>query len=98
MSHPTWTPARTLDPVAAQPVPSTNGAAVAALVTGLMGFAIIPVVLGHLALAQLRRRGERGSTLAVVGLVLGYGQCALYVLLAVLVVAGVVGGVLGGAR
>jgi peptidyl-prolyl cis-trans isomerase B (cyclophilin B) len=34
------------------------------------------VVLGHLALPQIRRTGERGWLAAVVGLVLGYLMCA----------------------
>lgn len=62
----------------------TNPLAVAAFVTGLLGFALIPVVLGHMALGQVRRTGEGGGWMAVVGLVLGYATCALYLLLFVL--------------
>lgn len=58
----------------------TNGLAIAALVTGLFGFALIPVVLGHLGLRQTRRTGDAGAWMAVVGLVLGYVACALYLL------------------
>lgn len=61
--------------------PRTHPLAIAALVTGLLGFALIPVVLGHMALSQVRRTGEGGGWMAVVGLVLGYGTCALYLLL-----------------
>ena len=64
----------------APPRARTNGLAIAALVTGLLGFALVPVVLGHVALGQVRRTGEGGGALAVAGLVLGYGMCALYVL------------------
>ena len=62
----------------------TNPLAIAALVTGLLGFALIPVVLGHMALSQVRRTGESGGWMAVVGLVLGYGTCAVYLLLLVM--------------
>lgn len=41
------------------------------------------VVLGHLALPQIRRTGERGRAAAVAGLVVGYLMCA--VLLAALI-------------
>lgn len=68
-------------PAYGPPAPRTHPLALAALVTGLLGFALIPVVLGHLALSQIRRTGDGGAWMAVVGLVLGYGTCALYVVL-----------------
>jgi hypothetical protein len=49
----------------------TNGLAIATLVLSLvLGFIAIP--FGHIAKAQIRRTGERGSGLATAGLVLGY--------------------------
>ncbi|GAA4623364.1 DUF4190 domain-containing protein [Cellulomonas oligotrophica] len=77
-----------LPPAYAAAPPRTNTLAVVTLVLGVLGFALLPVVLGHLALAQVRRTGERGAALAVVGLVLGYLTCALYALVAVLVLGG----------
>lgn len=79
---------------APQPVPvvvprPTNVLAVVTLVLGLCGFALIPVVTGHVALRQIRARGEGGSAAAVVGLVLGYLAVAGYA-----VVLLVVGGLL----
>ena len=59
-------------PAWAPPAPRTNGLAIAALVLGLCGFGILPVIFGHIALGQIRRTGDRGATLAIVGLVLGY--------------------------
>jgi peptidyl-prolyl cis-trans isomerase B (cyclophilin B) len=55
-------------------------------VLAVCGFGLLPVVLGHVALRQVRRTGERGYGLAVAGLVLGYATLAL--LAAVLVVVG----------
>lgn len=77
-----------LPPAYATAPPRTSTLAVVTLVLGLLGFALLPVVLGHLALAQIRRTGERGAALAVVGLVLGYLTCGLYALVAVLVLGG----------
>ncbi|MGX1560146.1 DUF1707 and DUF4190 domain-containing protein [Streptomyces sp. NPDC055506] len=87
---------RTFLPV---PRPATNGKAVAAGVCGLlcvptMGLTGIPaVVLGHVARAEIRSRGELGDGLALTGLVLGWlstaGWALVLVLLAVVsIVAG----------
>jgi hypothetical protein len=78
------------------PVPRpTNVLAVVTLVLGLCGFAVVPVVTGHVALRQIRARGEGGTACAVVGLVLGYLAVAAYVV-AALVVTGLL--VWGGTR
>lgn len=66
----------------------TNGLAVAALILGLCGFAVVPVVLGHVALHQIRDRHQSGAGLAVAGLVLGYLQLTLYLIVLLIVVGG----------
>ncbi|MGW0613092.1 DUF1707 and DUF4190 domain-containing protein [Streptomyces sp. NPDC002788] len=78
---------RTFVPVAR---PRTNGKAVAAGVCGLlclpsMGLTGIPaVVLGHVARAEIRSRGELGDGLALTGLVLGWLSTAGWALVLVL--------------
>jgi hypothetical protein len=60
------------------------------LVAGIAGYVIphpfiaglVAIVTGHMARSQIRRSGEAGSRLALVGLILGY----LHLLLSVLVV------------
>ncbi|MFJ7906391.1 DUF4190 domain-containing protein [Kitasatospora sp. NPDC096204] len=49
----------------------TNGFAVGSLVTGLLLVAPVALVFGILALVQINRRKERGTGMAVTGLVLG---------------------------
>ena len=49
----------------------TNGLAVGALVTGLMGLGPVPIGLGIGALVTLRRSPETGSGMAIAGIVLG---------------------------
>jgi hypothetical protein len=53
---------------------STNGLAIATLVVGVAGFLVITIpvnlVLGLVALVRTRRRGDKGTGLAAVGLVL----------------------------
>jgi len=46
----------------------------------------VPVILGHLARAQIRRTGEAGDGMAVAGLVLGYLGIAILVAYLVFVV------------
>ncbi|MFE4519806.1 DUF4190 domain-containing protein [Kitasatospora sp. NPDC056783] len=58
-------------PFAAPGPAPTSGLAVASLVTGLLLVAPVALVLGIVALVRINRRGERGSGLAVTGLVLG---------------------------
>jgi len=67
-------------------LPRTNTLAVASLVSAFF-VPIAAIVLGHLAISQIRRTGEQGRGLAVAGLVLGYGTTAL---LAALVIGSVV--------
>ena len=61
-----------------QPVPATNGLAIASLVAAFFWFAwfgsFLAVVFGHVALGQIKQSGGRqtGYGLAVAGLVLGY--------------------------
>lgn len=92
----------TSPPLVVSPYPLTppmNGLAIAALVLGLCGFSLLPVIFGHVALNQIRRRGERGGALAIVGLVLGYLQIGAIVV-ALLVVSlggwGIFGAILSG--
>jgi hypothetical protein len=72
-------------------VPRTNGMAIASLVFALLGFAIVPVILGHLALKTIKETGEGGSALAAIGLVLGYLQVAVVALMILLAMAGALG-------
>jgi hypothetical protein len=70
----------------------TNGAAVGALVCGILEFftggltAIPAVILGHTARQQIRRTGERGDGMALAGLILGYMAIIGWVLIILLVV------------
>jgi len=57
----------------------TNTLAILALVFGIIGGGVVPVILGHLARAQIRRTGEAGDGMAVAGLVLGYLGIAILV-------------------
>lgn len=75
----------------APPPRRTNGLAVASFVLGLLGFGLLPVIFGHVALGQIKRDGEGGAGFAIAGLVLGYLVLAS-VVVAVVIIALAVGG------
>lgn len=50
----------------------TNGFAVASLVCGLVGSALLAIIFGHAALSQIARFRQPGSGMAAAGLILGY--------------------------
>ena len=74
------------------PVHSTNTAAVVSLAMGIGAWVALPFVLGiaaivagHMARAQIRREPQEGAGMALAGLILGYANLVLCVLLLVAV-------------
>jgi len=59
------------------PVARTNPMAVVALVLGVLGGSILPIIFGHIARAQIRRTGESGAGMALAGLILGYATTVI---------------------
>jgi hypothetical protein len=53
------------------PSASTDGVAIAALVTGILGMGVIPIVLGVIGLRRTKQKGTQGKGLAIAGIVLG---------------------------
>ena len=72
---------------------STNGMAIASLVLSLLWLywlgSILAVIFGHVARAQIRRRGgvEGGDGMAIAGLVIGYVGLATLVLFVIALVS-----------
>jgi hypothetical protein len=52
------------------PRPTMNGFAVASLIVGLLGGVVVSAVLGIIALLRIRRTGQRGKPLAIIGILL----------------------------
>jgi len=77
----------------AAPADRTNGLAVASLVCGVVQFfvplpaSILAIVFGHIARGQIRRTGENGDGLALAGLVLGWVELVLGIIVLVAFVA-----------
>ncbi|WP_265520196.1 DUF4190 domain-containing protein [Oerskovia flava] len=67
-------------------LPRTNGMAIAAMVTSLAGFlcigfsGLVGLVLGIVALGQIRRDGTRGKGMAITGIVVGAFFSAIFAL------------------
>jgi hypothetical protein len=66
---------------------TTNGFAIAALITGLLGGTVLPIIFGHVAHSQIRRTGQAGWGMATAGLVLGYICTAAVVVVVVIILA-----------
>ena len=49
-----------------------SGMAIGSLVTSVIGLSLIGVILGHIALSRIKRTGEQGHVLALIGVILGY--------------------------
>jgi hypothetical protein len=69
----------------------TNGLAIASLVVSIVGFGLIGVILGHIALSQINRSNgyEQGRGLALAGLIIGYIEIGLGVIVAAFYIIGV---------
>lgn len=81
------------------PVQTTSSLAIASLVSGILGWTLLPVigslvavVTGHMARAEIRRAGGTlgGDGLAVAGLVLGWLAIATAVAVALMIVVAIV--------
>lgn len=65
-----------------------NTLAVVSLASAISGIgAIAALITGHISLAQIKRSGQDGRPLAIVGLVLGYATIAFWLVSAVFWVA-----------
>ncbi|HEY2725210.1 MAG TPA: DUF4190 domain-containing protein [Pseudonocardiaceae bacterium] len=72
------------------PTASTNGLAVASLITSAAGLLVcglaspVGAILGHVALRQIRETGQQGRGLALAGIIIGWAVTGLVLLLIVI--------------
>ncbi|GAA4569931.1 DUF4190 domain-containing protein [Planotetraspora kaengkrachanensis] len=71
------------------PPARTNGFAIAALVLGILGVLLLSIIFGIVALAQIRKRGDKGKGLAIAGLIVSGLWIALFALLMTIATLGV---------
>ncbi len=79
------------------PAPPTNTMAVVSLVSAVISWfaipllgAIVAIITGHMARGEIRKSGEGGDGLAIVGLVLGYLNLIFSCILPLLIFGGVI--------
>ena len=74
--------------------PTTNAFAIGSLIAGLAGGSIIAIVLGHIAMSQIRQsRGRQsGEGMATAGLILGYVDVVIFVIVFAVMFMPVAGG------
>ena len=54
------------------PAAKWNVLSIVSLVTAIVGLGLVAVITGHISLSQIKKTGEQGKVLAVIGLVLGF--------------------------
>ena len=57
---------------AVPPAQPTNVLAIVSLVASIIGFALVGVITGHIALGQIKRTGAPGHAIALAGVIVGY--------------------------
>ncbi|GGE97345.1 DUF4190 domain-containing protein [Mycetocola zhadangensis] len=60
-----------------------NVLSIITLVSGVLGFSVISIVLGIISLNQIKKTGEQGKVLAIIGIILGALYTLGYILLAI---------------
>ena len=74
-------------------VPSrpTNVLAIISLIASCLGFTVPGIIMGHIALHQIKSSGEQGRGLALAGVIVGYCLFALTLVVVVVYVLVIVG-------
>jgi hypothetical protein len=57
---------------AGAPVAKWNVLSIVSLATSILWLSLVGIITGHIALNQIKKTGEQGNVLAIIGLVLGY--------------------------
>ena len=73
------------------PARPTNVLAIIALIASCIGFTVPGIIMGHIALHQIKTSGEGGHGLALAGVIVGYALFAITVVFIVVYVIFVVG-------
>ncbi len=59
-------------PAPVAPAAKWNVLSIVSLVTSILGLSLVGIITGHISLSQIKKTGEQGNVLAIIGLILGY--------------------------
>lgn len=65
--------------------PKTNVLAIVSLVISILGFNVIAIILGAIALNQIKKTGENGRGLALAGVIIGAISLVIGIILIIVV-------------
>ncbi|WP_309616102.1 DUF4190 domain-containing protein [Salinibacterium sp.] len=63
--------------------PKWNTLAIISLVASVIGIHLAGIITGHIALNQIKKTGEQGNVLAIIGLIVGYIGIVVVVILTI---------------
>ena len=72
-----------------QPNPKWNVLSIITLVSAVIGFSLISIVLGIISLNQIKKTGEQGKILAIIGIIIGALYTLLYIVLIIVTIAAI---------
>lgn len=65
------------------PVAKWNVLSIVSLVTSILWLSLVGIITGHIALSQIKKTGEQGRVLAIIGLIVGYlGLIGFFIVIA----------------
>ena len=75
------TPAPAPEPAQPAPAEKWNVLAIVGFVLSLLGTNIVAIVLGFIALSQVKKSGERGRGLALAAVIIGFASIVIYIII-----------------
>jgi len=68
------------------PAPPTNLMSIFALISAFVLPFVVPIILGHISLSQIKRTGEGGRGMAIAALIIGYIEIAFWLIWALVLI------------
>ncbi len=70
-------------PAPVAPAAKWNVLSIVSLVTSIVGLSLVGIITGHISLSQIKKTGEQGNVLAIIGLILGYLGLVVFIIIAI---------------
>ena len=67
--------------------PKTNVLAIVSLVLSIIGFNIVAIILGFVAMNQVKKTGENGRGLALAAVIIGFAEIVIGIIIVIVVVS-----------